>query len=65
MTFFDYEALGYCQYGVHDPGKASGVSDCQEPALWKVWWTDHDEMFLCQEHFDLIKEAEEKEEAKA
>jgi len=61
VTYFDYEALGYCQYGVHDSSKPSGVSDCQEPALWRVWWTNDGELLMCQEHFDKVRESEERE----
>lgn len=61
-TYFDYEALGHCQYGVNDSYTPEGVSDCQEPALWRVWWgKTGDELLMCQEHFDKVKEAEERE----
>jgi len=50
----DFEYLHTCEYEM--PGNPCPV-DCGEPAVARVWWDEWDEsdqMFVCQEHLDLI-----------
>jgi len=51
----DYEYLHTCEYevdGYPHPG------DCGEPAIARVWWKGDDQMFVCQEHLDLMLKCE-------
>jgi len=60
---FDYKVIAYCEYGVADPSKPSNISECQEPAPYYIWWGEFTNgLRVCQEHFDLIKNAEEKQD---
>lgn len=57
--YFDYRVLGYCEYGVPSSSVASGVEDCRENAMYHIWWGDEEDgMFICPEHFEIIKNAE-------
>jgi len=63
VRYFDYEVLGYCEAGVPAPRTPEGVVDCQENAMYRIWWMgkEIDSMLLCPEHFKSFSEAEERE----
>ena len=52
----DYKFLGSCEVGVGAPHTMSGVDDCCEPAIAKVWWEDYDKdaLTVCAEHYREI-----------
>ena len=64
MDGVDYEFIArYCEFPITCPPEMSryfnGEELCSEPALYRVWWGDQDEMYVCEEHLQRILTVEE------
>lgn len=55
---WDYEIPHRCQFDMPDSSTPAGVSDCRQPAPFRVFWLGHAHMWVCQEHFEFIRKAE-------
>jgi hypothetical protein len=52
---FDYEYYKQkCQFPV-----GNNDEPCDEIAIVRCWWNEDEEMHVCQEHLNFIKESEE------
>ena len=61
----DYKCIApSCQFGVPWSYNEDGVTDCGEPAIYKVWWDNlgKDFILVCQEHLDEILKQEKENE---
>jgi len=58
----DYKYFEKCQHEIG--GDSPYAYECGEPAVAIVWWSDSglDQMYVCQEHLNFIKENEKEKE---
>jgi hypothetical protein len=62
-----FTRLPHCEFAVPDYGTPAGVSDCGEPAVYKVEWSVSEEdasgcLYVCEKHAQEIEANELQEE---